>query len=187
MKIYDFAPFYVPKIIAIIGMMGSGKSTIGRRLAKKLGMPFFDSDQEVEAASGGYSVASICDQWGEAAFRDVEFKVIKRLIETQPVHVLSTGDGAFMNESTRSLLQESAITVWLKADINTIALRIQSRKAKPKMFEEEGIEAALQKITEERYPVYRLADIHVESDDETYQDTVMRVLSALKEFLYPNS
>lgn len=186
MQLYNFIPFYIPKTVAIIGMMGSGKSTIGKRLAKRLSIPFFDSDQEVETASGGYSVTSIYEQWGEAAFKDAENKVIKRLLDTQPVHVLSTGDGAFISPPTRDLLRENAITVWLKANLETLVERVQNRKGRPLLFEGDPTEI-LSSLIEERYPIYQMADICVESDDETYQDTVDKILVSLKEFVYPGA
>lgn len=181
---YDFTPFYIPKTIALVGMMGAGKSTIGSRLAKKLTKPFCDSDLEVEKASGGYSVATIYEQWGERAFKDAERNVIQRLLKTEPIHVLSTGEGAFIEESTRSILQDQTITVWLKSDVKTLAARVQ-RKARPQLIEGGNTEEILEALVLDRYPIYEKADICVISDDEFYQEAVDRILIALKEFLYP--
>lgn len=180
---YDNTSFYIPKTIALVGMMASGKSTVGSRLAKKLGKLFHDSDQHVEKASGGYSVADIYAQWGEPAFRQAERRVIERLLKTEPVHVLSTGEGAFIEPQTRALLQDQTITVWLKSDVKTLASRVQ-RKTRPQLIEG-NTEEILEQLIQERYPIYEMADIHVESDDEFYQDAVDRILMAIKEFLYP--
>lgn len=184
MSSYNFTPFYIPKTIALVGMMGAGKSTIGSRLAKKLGKPFFDSDQEVEKAAGGYSVSTIYEQWGERAFKETERNVVERLLKTEPVHVLSTGEGAFIEPATREILQENAITVWLKSDVKTLAARVQ-RKSRPQLIEG-NTEELLEALIEERYPFYKMADISVISDDEIYHDAVDRILIALKEFLYPS-
>lgn len=181
---YDFTPFYIPKTVAFVGMMGAGKSTIGSRLAKKLGKPFCDSDQEVEKAAGGCSVADIYEQWGEQAFKEAERNVIHRLLRTEPVHVLSTGEGAFVDPQTRAILQDQTITVWLKSDIKVLITRVQ-RKARPQLMEG-NIEEILQGLVQERYPIYEMADVCVESDDEFYQDAVDRVLIALRELLYPS-
>lgn len=186
MRVYDTSPFYIPSTIALVGTAGAGKSTLGRRLAKRLSVPFFDSDQEVEAASGGYSVAHIYEQWGEEAFRETERDVIKRLLVTQPMHVMSTGDGAFVDPETRALLLEDTITIWLRADLQTLVTRVQSRRVRPHFLEGDP-EEVLSKLIKERYPIYQMADIAVDSDDVTYQDTVERIIIALREFLYPSS
>jgi shikimate kinase len=183
MASHDLAHFYVPRPVALVGMMGAGKSTIGSRLAKRLAKPFLDSDQEVERAAGGYSVAEIYEMWGERAFKEAEYKVIERLLKTEPVHVLSTGEGAFIEPSTRSLLQDQTITVWLKSDLKTLASRVQ-RKARPQLMDG-NTEEILEGFVQQRYPIYQTSDICVNSDDEFYQDAVDRILVALKEFLYP--
>jgi shikimate kinase len=185
MSNYNLTSFYIPKTIALVGMMGAGKSTIGSRLAKKLGKPFCDSDQAVEKAAGGYSVSDIYEQWGEKAFKEAENNVIQRLLSTEPVHVLSTGEGAFIDEKTRTLLQDKTITVWLKSDVLTLATRVQ-RKMRPQLSEG-NTEAVLEALVKERYPIYSMADICVESDDEFYQEAVDRIISSLREHLYPAS
>lgn len=179
-----FTPFYLPKTVALVGMMGAGKSTIGSRLAKKLGKPFFDSDQEVQEATGGHSVADIYDEWGEEAFRETEYLVIRRILEDKEIGILSTGEGAFVEPRTRSLLQDRTVTIWLKSDLVTLIARVQ-RKARPQL-QGGNMEEVLETLVEERYPIYQFADICVESNDEFYQDTVDRILVALKEFLYPS-
>lgn len=185
MSNYNMTSFYIPKTIALVGMMGAGKSTIGSRLAKKLGKPFCDSDQAVEKAAGGYSVSDIYEQWGEKAFKEAEHNVIQRLLSTEPVHVLSTGEGAFIDDKTRSLLQEKTITVWLKSDVGTLASRVQ-RKVRPQ-FIDGNTQEVLEGLIKERYPIYGMADLCVESDDEFYQEAVDRIIIALKEHLYPST
>ena len=185
MKNYDFTPFYIPKPVALVGMMGCGKSTIGKRLARRLSLPFLDSDQEVEAVSGGYSVVHIYEQWGKDAFKDAEHSVIKRLVETEPSHVLSTGDSAFITPQTKAFLQEHTVTIWLKADFETLLSRVQNRRVRPQLMEGDP-EEILKQLIDERYSIYEQSDLCVESNDETYQDTVERIIIALKEFLYPS-
>ena len=187
MRDYNFTPFYIKKPIALVGMMGVGKTTIGKRLAKKLGVAFKDSDQEVEKSAGGYSVADIYAQWGEQSFRTVERNVIQRLLKTEPMHVLSTGEGAFLDPETRSILQDQAIVVWLKSDIKTLVERLQ-RKARPQLGEmvsPEEMQKTIEDLIEKRAPFYSMADISVESNDEFYQDAVDRICVAVKKYLYP--
>lgn len=187
MRDYNFTPFYIKKPIALVGMMGVGKTTIGKRLAKKLGVAFKDSDQEVEKSAGGYSVADIYEQWGEQSFRNVERNVIQRLLKTEPMHILSTGEGAFLDPQTRAILQDQAIVVWLKSDIKTLVERLQ-RKARPQLGEMENpeeMQKTIEDLIEKRTPIYSMADISVESNDEFYQDAVDRICLAVKNHLYP--
>lgn len=180
---HDLSNLQVRKPISLVGMMGVGKSTVGSRLAKCMGRPFFDSDQEVEKAAGGYTVSDIYELWGETRFKEAEYDIIERLLRTEPVHVLSTGEGAFMEERTRALLRENTITIWLKSDIDVLFARVQ-RKTRPQLMGA-GVdtELLLKRLVQERYPIYQMADICVESNNEFYQDAVERILMALKEFL----
>ena len=164
--------------------MASGKTTIGKRLAKRLNKVFWDSDQEVERAAGGYNVADIYEQWGSEAFRLVERNVIQRLLSSQPPHVLSTGEGAFLDSETRSLLLDQAIVVWLKSDVHTLLSRLQ-RKVRPQLEEEENLEKKLESYMLERDPIYSMADICVKSNDEIYHDTVENIAVAVQNFCYP--
>ena len=142
--------------------MGVGKSSIGRRLAAALGMPFRDADAEVEAAAGR-PIAEIFEHYGEAAFRDGERRVIARLLD-EPPHVLATGGGAFMNPETRRLIKEKAISVWLKADIEVLARRVGRKDNRPLLAGKDPLEV-LAAQARDRYPAYAEADIAVETGD----------------------
>ncbi len=157
--------------------MGAGKSTIGRRLAKRLGRPFADSDQEIEAAAG-CSISAFFDRYGEAAFREGERKVIARLLGGAPI-VLATGGGAFMDEQTRSLIREKALSIWLRADLDTLVERCSRRNTRP-LLAGKDIRAVLRELMERREPVYALADIHVTTGDGPHEDVITAIIKALK-------
>ncbi len=157
--------------------MGAGKSTIGRRLAKRLGRPFADSDQEIEAAAG-CSISEFFDRYGEAAFREGERKVIARLLGGAPI-VLATGGGAFMDEQTRSLIREKALSIWLRADLDTLVERCSRRNTRP-LLAGKDVRAVLRELMERREPVYALADIHVTTGDGPHEDVVTAIVKALK-------
>lgn len=173
--------FRPPKTIVLVGLMGAGKTSIGRRLAKRLEVDFYDSDQEVETAAG-CSIKDIFDVYGEEAFRSGEFRVINRLLD-QPVHVLATGGGSFMNEQIRNLIEEKAISVWLKADIDTLVSRVSRRNDRPLLEDASNHRAVLEALIAERYPCYEDADVAVETFDEPAGATVDRVILALAEFI----
>ena len=164
------------KTIALVGLSGVGKSSIGRRLALALGMPFRDADAEVEAAAGR-PIAEIFEQYGEAAFRDGERRVIARLL-AEPPHVLATGGGAFMHPETRALIKEKAISVWLKADIEVLARRVSRKDNRPLLAGRDPADA-LNAQARERYPVYALADLAVETGDTPHLVAVDAILAAL--------
>ncbi|HEX6841613.1 MAG TPA: shikimate kinase, partial [Stellaceae bacterium] len=124
-----FPPLRVTRTVALVGLMGAGKSSIGRRLAQRLGLPFVDADSEIEAAAGS-TIEEIFQRHGEAAFRDGERRVIARLLES-PTHVLATGGGAFMDPSTRALLRARTISIWLRADIELMLARVGRRGNRP--------------------------------------------------------
>jgi shikimate kinase len=166
------------KTIALVGLSGVGKSSVGRRLAIALGMPFRDADLEVEAAAGR-PIAEIFQQYGEAAFRDGERRVIARLL-AEPPHVLATGGGAFMNPGTRALLKAQAISIWLKADIEILARRVGRKENRPLLAGKDPLDA-LAAQARDRYPVYAEADIAVETGDTPHQATVEAILKALGE------
>ncbi len=172
--------FMPPKTIVLVGMMGCGKTSIGRRLAKRLELSFYDSDHEVEAAAG-CPIKEILSVFGEEAFRSGEHRVISRLLD-QETHVLATGGGSFMNNETRSLIKEKAISVWLKADLDTLVARVSRRNDRPMLIEGNQRET-LEAFIAERYPVYEEADIHVQTLDEPTNATVERVIQATSEFV----
>lgn len=167
----------LPKTIALVGMMGVGKTSVGRRLAKQLGVPFKDSDIEVEQAAGR-SVAEIYDWYGEQAFRDTEKRVIQRLLGEKP-HILSTGVEAFITPETRELLKQNAYSVWLKASLNTILPRVERRSHRPQLEKGDKSEI-LEELIDEYYPVYEKADIHIDCDNQSPDLTVEKIIDELE-------
>lgn len=168
------------RTIALVGLMGVGKSSVGRRLASALGLPFRDADAEVEAAAGR-SIPDIFAELGEAAFRDGERRVIARLLD-QPPHILATGGGAFMNAETRRLIKSRAISVWLKADLEVLARRVSRKDTRPLLVGKDPLEV-LQAQAEARYPAYAEADVVVETGDTAHHVTVDQVIRALTDYL----
>ncbi len=165
------------RTIALVGLMGAGKSSIGRRLANALNLPFVDADEEVEKAAGR-SIPDIFEELGEAAFRDGERRVIARLLDDPP-HVLATGGGAFMNPATRELIKQKAVSVWLKADMEVLLRRVERRNDRPLLRDGDPREV-LERLAGERYPIYALADVTVESGEAAHQATVDAILQALR-------
>ncbi|MDP1632298.1 MAG: shikimate kinase [Caulobacter sp.] len=164
------------KTIALVGLMGVGKSSVGRRLALALNLPFRDADAEVETAAGR-TIAEIFDDYGEAAFRDGERKVIARLMDEGP-HVLATGGGAFVNDDTRALIKAQAISIWLKADLDLLARRIGRKDTRPLVRDKDPL-PVLRELAEARYPLYAQADITVETGDTPHQEAVAALIEAL--------
>lgn len=165
------------RTIALVGLMGAGKSTVGRRLANRLGRPFFDSDDEIEKAAG-LSVSDIFAMHGEAEFRRGEHKVLARLLDGEP-HVLATGGGAYLNPLTRDLMREKAVTVWLNADLETLWKRVSKRNHRP-LLKAANPKAVLSSLLVDRKPIYELADIIVPSIDGPHSKTVEAILNAVK-------
>jgi shikimate kinase len=166
------------KTIALVGLSGVGKSSVGRRLALALGMPFRDADAEVEAAAGR-PIAEIFAQYGEAAFRDGERRVIARLLADAP-HVLATGGGAFVHPETRALIKAQAISIWLKADIEVLARRVGRKHSRPLLAGKDPLDT-LTAQANARYPIYAEADIEVETGDTPHQIAVEAILKVLAE------
>ncbi|WP_414903037.1 shikimate kinase [Sphingomonas flavalba] len=164
--------------IVLVGLMGVGKSTVGRRLAYRLRLPFIDADHEIERAAG-MTIAEMFDRYGEAHFRDGERRVIARLIDGRP-KVVATGGGAFMNEETRTLILDHAIAVWLDADINVLADRVSRRAGTRPLLRDGDPRAKLAALAAERNPVYALAPIHVRSNPAPHETTVNAIIEALK-------
>ncbi len=165
--------------IVMVGMMGAGKSAIGRRLAQRLGVPFLDADTEIERAAGS-TISEIFEKHGEAAFRDGERRVIARLLDG-PAGVLATGGGAFMDPETRARIKERAVTVWLKADLDTLLDRVSRRGHRPLLKNGDPREI-LARLIAQRDPVYAEADITVETGQAPAAATVERVMAALTAF-----
>ncbi len=168
--------------IVLVGLMGAGKSCIGRRLAERLGCPFVDADEEIEKAAG-CSIPDIFELYGEPAFRDGERRVSARLLNDPP-HVLATGGGAFIDDEVRSQIAKSAISVWLRADLDLLLQRTSRRGDRPLLTQGNRRET-LERLMAERYPVYAKAEITVDSAREIPEVTVDRVIEALEARLKP--
>jgi len=164
------------KPIALIGLMGAGKSTVGRRLARRIGLPFVDADQEIETAAG-MSIAEIFERHGEAYFRDGERRVLARLVAGPP-RVIATGGGAFMNDVTRALILERCIAIWLDAGIEMLAERVGRRDHRP-LLKGKDPRILLQGLAETRGPVYAQAHLTVRGGAMPHEKMVDRILAAL--------
>ncbi|MEM7768757.1 MAG: shikimate kinase [Pseudomonadota bacterium] len=168
---------YANRTVALVGLMGAGKSTVGRRLAEALGRRFHDSDEEIEKAAG-LPVSDIFSLHGEAEFRRGERRVLERLLSAPP-HVLATGGGAFLDPDTRALMRQRAVTVWLNADLETLWKRVQKRDSRP-LLKVDNPRGALAQLLDERKPIYAQADVSVLSADGPHRDTVRAILTALE-------
>jgi len=162
--------------IVLVGMMGAGKSTIGRRLSARLRLPFLDADIEIETAAG-MSIPDIFETRGEADFRDGEARVIARLLDSGPC-VLATGGGAFMREETRNRIGDKAVSIWLKADVDIIMRRVKRRSDRP-LLKTADPAATVGRLLEEREPVYQHADLTIWSRDVPHEKIVDECLEAL--------
>ncbi len=166
----------IDRPIALVGLMGAGKTTIGRRLAAALDLPFIDADHEIERAAG-LSIPEIFARHGEAEFRRGERSVIQRLLG-EPPHVLATGGGAFVDPQTRALMREKAVTIWLKAPLDVLLKRVEKRDNRP-LLRQGDPETILRRLMEERYPLYAEADLVVESTNAPHNSSVHAVIAAL--------
>jgi shikimate kinase len=166
--------------LVLVGMMGSGKSTVGRRLATRLRLPFVDADNEIEAAAG-MSIPDIFETHGEPHFRDGEARVIARLLEGGP-RVVATGGGAFMRPETRERIGRKAISLWLMADADLILRRVKRRADRP-LLQTADPAATIAKLIEQRHPVYEKADITVPSRDVPHEKVVDDCVAALHDYL----
>jgi shikimate kinase len=174
-----------PRSIVLIGMMGVGKSSIGRRLASRLGIPFVDADAEIEKAAG-MSVADIFAHRGEADFRSGEARVIARLLESGP-QVLAAGGGAFMNVGTREAIRAKGVSVWLKADLDVLLRRISKRRNERPLLQTGDPEETLRALLIEREPIYAQADLTVYSRDVAHDSIVADIITALGAFLHESA
>ncbi len=169
--------------VVLVGLMGCGKSAIGRRLAGRLSLPFIDADEEIERAAGK-SIEDIFAEHGEPYFRDGERRVLARLLRSGP-QVLATGGGAFMNEETRAAIAESGVSVWLKADLPLLVRRVGKRGNRP-LLKAGDPETVLRNLMATRYPVYAAADITVESRDVPHEVIVAEIAERLSASLAPS-
>jgi shikimate kinase len=166
--------------IVFVGLMGAGKTAIGRKVAGELGLPFVDSDQEIEAASR-MTIPELFERYGEAEFRALEQRVIARVLETGP-QVLSTGGGAFMNAHTREIIASHSVSVWLKADIDVLMERVSKKQNRP-LLKTADPRATMERLMAERYPVYATADVTVVTRDERKEVIAAEVIASLGEWL----
>lgn len=165
--------------LVLIGLMGSGKSTIGRRLANVIGWRFVDADEEIEAAAG-CSIADIFAIYGEPMFRDLEQRVLARLLSEGPM-VLATGGGAWMQPKVRELIKQNATSLWLRAELDVLVDRVSRRDHRP-LLKAGNKQDIMNRLMQERYPVYAEADITVDSSNGPHDRVVERVIEALKEY-----
>src|SRR6185295_18123463 len=164
------------RTVALVGMMGAGKSSVGRRLAARLNVAFRDADAEIESAAG-CTISEIFERYGEAAFRDGERKVIARLLTQEP-HVIATGGGAFVDPSTREKLKQQAVTVWLKAPIELLLARTQRRDTRP-LLRDGNPREILERLLVERTPIYAEAQFTIDSEDGPHHAAVERTVGML--------
>jgi len=169
-------PLKVQKPLVLVGLMGVGKTTVGRRLAKKLDLPFVDADEEIELAAG-LTISEIFERFDEDYFRDGERRVISRLMDDKP-QVIATGGGAFMNEETRALILQKATAIWLDADIEILVERVSRRDTRPLLKNGDPGEI-LRDLAKKRNPIYALAHIHVTGNDSPHEHTVQKIIEAL--------
>jgi shikimate kinase len=170
------------KPIVMVGLMGAGKTSIGRMLARRLDIPFVDTDKEIEAAAG-CSVVDIFSLYGEAEFRRVEERVFKRLLDSPPyLKVISTGEGAFITPAVRDAAAGRAITVWLKADVDLLVKRTTFRDTRPQLLNANA-KTILSALIEERYKIYATADIVVQTADEPLTKTLSKTIAAIKKYI----
>ncbi len=171
------APHIISCPVVLVGLMGAGKSTIGRRLASAIGVPFIDSDAEIVEAAG-CSISDIFEGYGESIFRDLEQRVILRLMTGEPC-VVATGGGAFIQPAIRETIAQKGISVWLKADLPVLLERVSRRDNRPLLKTGDKSEI-LQKLIDERYPIYAQADITIDSNFGPHEAVVDDIINALK-------
>lgn len=165
------------RTVVLVGLMGAGKSSVGRRLAVRLGIPFVDADEEIVKAAG-LSIADIFAVYGEEAFRDGERKVMARLLNGPPC-VLAAGGGAYMAAATRTLIRARATSVWLRADLDTLVARTAGRTSRP-LLNQGDPRATLSGLMAERYPIYQQADLVVDTGQESADHTTEQIVAALQ-------
>ena len=171
---------HLPKTIVLVGLMGAGKSCIGRRLASRLEVPFVDADAEIEKAAG-LTIAEIFEKYGEPYFRDGEWRVMTRLLQGEPC-ILAAGGGAFMDEETRTLIKERATSLWLRAELDTLVARTKGRSHRP-LLNNGDARTTLQQLIDTRYPIYSEADVAIDTGMDNPNITAARALDALEKHM----
>ena len=174
----DHAP---KKTIVLVGIMGAGKSTVGKILADRLGMRFFDADQEIERAAG-CTITDFFEKYGEVEFRKGEERVISRILAGEPC-VLATGGGAFMSEATRLLIKKIATSVWLRVSFEVLAKRLEKRFDRP-LLQTADPQQTLKALIKKRYPIYNDADFIVDAENDGVDITVSKVVECLGDYCY---
>ena len=169
------------KTIVLVGIMGAGKSTVGKILADRLGMQFIDADQEIEHAAG-CTITDFFEKYGEVEFRKGEERVISRILAGEPC-VLATGGGAFMSETTRSLIRKIAISVWLRVSFEVLAKRLEKRSDRP-LLQTADPQRTLKALIKKRYPIYNDADFIVDAKNDGVDITVSKVVECLGDYCY---
>ncbi|OYR28297.1 shikimate kinase [Brucella pseudogrignonensis] len=164
------------KVVVLVGLMGAGKSTVGRKVATMLGLPFKDADNEIESAAR-MTVPELFDAYGEAEFRDLERRVILRLLEDGPM-VLATGGGAYMNAETREAIAANGVSIWLNAELDVLMDRVSRRQNRP-LLKNDDPRGVMQRLMDVRYPVYALADLHVMTRDDKKEVIARELIDVL--------
>jgi shikimate kinase len=172
----DKVPLWHGQSLVLVGLMGVGKSTVGRRLATRLKLPFVDADTEIEKAAD-LTIAEIFDRHGEAHFRDGERRVIARLMKG-PTKVIATGGGAFINDDTRALILRDGLAIWLDADVAVLADRVRRRDTRPLLRGKDPV-AVLSELAQVRNPIYAQAPLHIASQHGPHEATVAAILKAI--------
>ena len=180
-KISNKRDHALKKIIVLVGIMGAGKSTVGKILADRLGMRFFDADQEIERAAG-CTITDFFEKYGEVEFRKGEERVISRILAGEPC-VLATGGGAFMSEATRLLIKKMATSVWLRVSFEVLARRLEKRSDRP-LLQTTDPQQTLKALIKKRYPIYNDADFIVDAENDGVDITVSKVIECLGDYCY---
>lgn len=171
-------PWHLGRNVVLVGLMGAGKTSIGRRLAKALGAPFVDADEEIVAAAG-LSIPDIFALYGEARFRELERRVVARLLDSDAI-VLALGGGAFIDPDTRARVAERAVSVWLRADLETLLVRTARKRGTRPLLEQGDPREILAGLMERRYPIYAGADFTIDSHTEPHEAVVERILTVVE-------
>lgn len=178
---HNSLPAFAPdRSIVLVGLMGAGKSSIGKRLAKALNMPFIDSDDEISKAAA-CSIPDIFEIYGEPMFRDLEKRVLLRLLTEEKPAVIATGGGAFIQPSVRDIIKENAVSIWLIAELDVLYERVSRKRTRP-LLEKGDKREILKSLMEERNPYYAQADITVSSDGGAHENVVNKAVAALRPY-----